>query len=157
MSWKYCAKSNKFIVEITGGSVSIIEKTTGNLIKVFKGYNYLYTGSIKPDESEFFALENGKHFYVYSLKDFELVKRITLPRTYESIDVCGFYSDDGKILNIPAQRYVYDDKEARTGHYEFILCKYETDNYTLIEKESIENKNKFRWKSLWFLDIFKEC
>ena len=122
--WKYCAESNSFIIEITGGSVRIIGKENRNLLKVFKGYNYLYTGGINPDETDFFALENGKHFYIYSLKDFDLVKRVTLPRTYESIDVCGFYSDDGKILNIPAQRYVYEDKEAHKGHYEYVLCKY---------------------------------
>lgn len=154
--WKHCAESKRFIIEITGGSVRIIEKATGNLVKVFKGYNYLYTGDINPKETDFFALENGKHFYVYSLENFELVKRVTLPRTYESIDVCGFYSDDGKILYIPVQRYVYEDKAAHKGHYEYLLCKYETENYTLIEKSAIENNKKYRWKFLWFTDLLND-
>jgi hypothetical protein len=132
--WKFCAESPSFIVEITGGSVRILDKPSGNLIKTFKGYTYLYTGGIRPDETEFFALENGKHFYVYSLRDFELIKRVTLPRTYESIDVCGFYSDDGEILFIPAERYVYDDPDTYQGHYEYVLCQYETTHYTLVKK-----------------------
>ncbi len=146
--WKHTAESNLFIVEITGGSVRIIEKSTRSLIKEFKGYTYLYTGDINPNECDFFALENGKHFYVYSLKNFELIKRVTLPRTYISIDVCGFYSDDGNILNIPAQRYVYDNKEAELGHYEFVICKYETKDYTLIEKEDITENRPYLWQDI---------
>ncbi len=73
--WKHRVKSENFFIEITGGSVKITDKHTNELIKIFKGYTYLYTGDIRPDEAEFFALENGKHFYVYSLKNFELIKR----------------------------------------------------------------------------------
>lgn len=144
--WKHRVQSDKFFIEITGGSVKITDRHTNELIKVFKGYTYLYTGDIRPDEAEFFALENGKHFYVYSLKNFEMIKRITLPKTYESIDVNGFYSEDGRFLNIPAHRYVYDDKEKHSGHYEYIICKYETDNYTLIDKISIDDDREYDWQ-----------
>ena len=143
--WKYRAQSNSFIVEFTGGSVRIIDRSTQMIIKEFKGYTYLYTGDINPTEKEFFALENGKHFYVFSLKSFELKKKITLPRTYESIDVCGFYSDDGKFLNIPALRYIFDDKSQTRGHYEYIICKYETDNYSLVEKINITTLKPYKW------------
>lgn len=146
--WKYCAESDSFVIEITGGSVRIIDKSTQNLIKEFRGYTYLYTGDINPNECDFFALENGKHFYVYSLTDFKLIKRVTLPRGYDAIDVLGFYSDEGKILNIPAERYVYDDKETKLGHFEYILCKYETHNWTLIEKASIAHKTPYLWQSI---------
>ncbi len=155
--WKHRVKSDKYFIEITGGSVKIMDRCTNNQIKVFKEYTYLYTGDIRPDESEFFALENGKHFYVYSLKSFEMIKRVTLPKTYESIDVNGFYSDNGSILNIPVQRYVYDNKEEHKGHYEHILCQYETDNYTLIGKTNIEDHKKYRWKYIVKDDIYYSC
>lgn len=145
--WKYCIQSDSFTIQITGGSVRILDRHTEELIKVFKGYTYLYTGDIHPNESEFFALENGKHFYVYSLKNFEMIKKITLPRTYESIDVCGFYSDDGKIINIPAQRYIceYKSESGNTGHYEFVLFKYQSSDYTLIETVRIFDYEKYHW------------
>ena len=146
--WNYYVESESFTIEITGGSVRMTDKSTGKLIKVFSGYTYLYTGGVNPNECDFFALENGKHFYVYSLKNFKLLKRVTLPRTYEAIDVCGFYSDDGKVLNIPAERYVYDDKDAELGHFEYILCRYETDNYSMIEKVKIADKTPYLWQSI---------
>lgn len=145
--WRYVVESNLYKIEITGGSVKIIDKTTNTLKKEFKGYTYLYTGAIRPDEEEFFALENGKHFYVYSLKKLELKQRVTLPRTYESIDVCGFYSEGDKI-NIPAQRYVYDDKEQKIGHYEFVLFKYSSTDYTQIEKIDISDKYPYLWENI---------
>ena len=148
MLWKYTLESSLYLIEITGGSVRIIEKATNTLKKEFKGYTYLYTGAIHPDETEFFALENGKHFYIYSLTDFELKQRITLPKGYESIDVCGFYSKDGSTINIPAQRYVYDNKEQGLGHYEYIVCKYSSVDYTLIEKINIPSKRTFLWNDI---------
>ncbi len=141
----FIINSKSFIIKITRGSVKITDKSTKNTVKEFKGYTYLYTGDVHPEETEFFALENGKHFFVYSLKSFELLKRITLPRGYYSSDVCGFYSDGGKIINIPAQRYVYEDKAKYLGHYEYVLCKYSTDNYDLIEKEPIPSKMAYHW------------
>jgi hypothetical protein len=148
MLWKYTLESSLYIIEITGGSVRIIEKATNTLKKEFKGYTYLYTGAIHPDKTEFFALENGKHFYIYSLASFELKQRITLPKGYESIDVCGFYSEDGNTINIPAQRYVYDNKGQGIGHYEYIICKYSSVDYTLIEKINIQNKRTFLWNDI---------
>ena len=148
MLWKYTLESSLYIIEITGGSVRITEKATNTLKKEFKGYTYLYTGAIHPDETEFFALENGKHFYIYSLANFELKQRITLPKGYDSIDVCGFYSEDGNTINIPAQRYVYDNKEQGIGHYEYIICKYSSVDYTLIEKINIPNKRTFLWNDI---------
>ena len=146
--WKYSLESSLYEIEITGGSVKILNKKTGALKKEFKGYTYLYTGAVHPDETEFFVLENGKHFYVYSLETFELKKRITLPRTYTSIDVYGFYSEDGRTINIPAERYVYNDKEQEIGHYEYVLCKYTSADYTLIEKTKIPDKYSYLWDEI---------
>lgn len=143
--WKYCLETKLYNIEITGGSIRIIDKETKTLKKVFKGYKYLYTGDIHPDETEFFALENGKHFYVFSLKDLELKKRITLPRGYESIDVCGFYSDNGKTITIPAEKYVYANKKEEWGHYEYILCEYSSNDYTLTDKRQIKDKEQYLW------------
>ncbi len=146
--WKYLLESNLYKIEITGGSVRIIDRYTNTLKKEFKGYTYLYTGALHPNEIEFFALENGKHFYVYSLENLELKQRITLPRGYDSIDVCGFYSEDGTIINIPAERYVYDDKEKEFGHYEYIICKYSSVDYTLIAKMDIPDKHPYLWDDI---------
>lgn len=157
MPWKHRVQSEKFLIEITGGSAKIIDRNTGKLIKAFKGYTYLYTGDIRPDESEFFALENGKHFYVYSLNTFELIKRITLPKGYESIDVNGFYSYDGNILNIPVQRYIYTNKAKEKGYYEYILCKYETEKYTLVDKINIEDYSIYHWKYVIKDDVWYSC
>lgn len=145
---KYLLESSLYKIEITGGSVRIIDKDTNALKKEFKGYRYLYTGALHPNEFEFFALENGKHFYVYSLVNLELKQRITLPRGYDSIDVCGFYSEDGNTINIPAQRYVYDNKVQELGHYEYIICKYSSVDYTLIEKADIPDNRPYLWDNI---------
>lgn len=144
--WKYTIISNNYVVDITGGSVKIFNKAH-NEMKIFKGYKYLYTGNIKPDESEFFALENGKHFFVYSLKRMELIKRVTLPRMYKSIDCCGYYSENGKYLYIPANRYVYTNKKKGLGYYEEVLCKYDTRDYSFVDMIPLDNLDKYHWRN----------
>ena len=126
----------RYTVLLSGGSAAVKDGRTGERLARFKGFNYLYTGDIKPDETEFFALENGKHFYVFSLKNFTQRLRVTLPRRYEAIDVCGRYSEDGKILCVPAYKY---DKG-----YTYVLFRYETDTYTLV---SMEQMRDAEWKN----------
>ena len=121
----------RYTVLLSGGSAAVKDGRTGERLARFKGFNYLYTGDIKPDETEFFALENGKHFYVFSLKNFTQRLRVTLPRRYEAIDVCGRYSEDGKILCVPAYKY---DKG-----YTYVLFRYETDTYTLVSMEQMRD------------------
>lgn len=161
-SWSYIVESEHFSVKFTGGSIIASDRKTGQLIKRISGFNYLYSGAIRPDESQFFALENGKHFYVYSTDGIELIKRITLPRGYESIDVAGFYSEDGKYINIPAEKYVYDGgteifessmlyepEVVKTGYYEYCVFSYNADNLSLVEKIPVVDRNAFRaycWK-----------
>lgn len=156
-NWRYTVISNSYIVEMTGGSVCIKEKSTGAMLKNFKGLNYVYTGDIKPDESECFALENGKHFYVCSLKTFELIKKVTLPRFYESIDVIGFYSEDGELLNIPVYRWVSEAKEKKDyfniGHHQYAMCKYETKNYTLVKIVAVDNLDNHMWDEKFKITI----
>lgn len=132
--------TNSFIIRITGGSVKFYNKESNSLLKTIKGHNYLYTGDVKPDETELMALENGKHFYIFSLKGFSQVKRITLPRGYESIDVYGKYSKNGEALYIPVYKF---DKE-----YKYYICQYETENYTLIGMDFISNNEIKAWKWL---------
>lgn len=158
----FIVDSENYTVRFTGGSIIISDRKTGTVLKRIGGFTYLYTGSICPDESQFFALENGKHFYVYSLKDFNLIKRITLPRGFEAIDVTGFYSEDGTEIIIPASRYVYDGKtrtiqssmlyksaEVKTVHYEYVLCRYCSEKLVLSEKEPVADYKEFKkygWK-----------
>lgn len=49
----------KFVIKITGGSVKLFDKETEHLIHSVKGFNYLYTGDVNPDETELMVL--GKH------------------------------------------------------------------------------------------------
>ena len=146
--WKYTMESSVYTIEITCGSVRIIDKATCTVKQEIRGHAYLYTGAVRPMETEFIALENGKHFYVYSLETLTLKQRITLPRAYESIDVCGFYSEDRKTLTIPTERYVWDQKELGLGHYEYVLCKYSTEDYTLIDKTVISHKSPYLWECI---------
>ena len=118
--------TENFIIKLTGGSVIILNKKTKEKLKKITGYNYLYTGDVKPDETELFALENGKHFYIISLEDFTQKLKVTLPRSYEALDVYGSFSDDGKFLYVPVHKW--------SGNgYEIYLCAYETENYTLLD------------------------
>ena len=130
--------TDKYIVKLTGGSLIILDKRTNEELKRITGYNYLYTGDVKPDETELFALENGKHFYIISLKDFTQKLRVTLPHSYESIDVYGEFSADGKFLYVPVQKCV--DNE-----YRYWLCEYETETYSLTSMKRIEESKVTRW------------
>lgn len=161
-SWSYIVSTEHFSVKFTGGSIIVSDRKTGQLLRKISGFNYLYSGAIRPDETQFFALENGKHFYVYSTDGFGLIKRITLPRGYEAIDVAGFYSEDGRYINIPAERYVYDGgtelfessmlyepEVVKTGHYEYCVFRYDADELSLEEKMQVADRNAFkayRWK-----------
>ena len=151
--YQYHMASNKFIVQLTGGSIIIRDRYTREMLKRYTGHHYLYTGDISPDETKCFALENGKHFYVYSLQDFELIKRVTLPKTYESMDMYGHYSEDGKFIYIPAARWVRNPHISE-GCYELLVFKYETEDYTLIDKKALDTWDSFtdyRWRlgDLW--------
>lgn len=130
--------TTRFVIKLTGGSVMIFDKFTGEKITQIKGFNYLYTGDVSPDESVLFALENGKHFYIISLEDFTQKLRITLPRTYEAIDVYGSFSEDGETLYIPVQKYV-------KGAYHFWLCEYKTKDYSLTSMTEIDRDEVTMW------------
>jgi len=134
----FTIKTNNFIVQITGGSVIIRDKNTSAVINQIKGYNYLYTGDVKPDESELFALENGKHFYIISLEDFKQKTRVTLPRSYEAIDVYGSYSGEGNYLYVPVYKYV-------DNQYKYWLCEYETESYSLLNMKEIGRDAVTHW------------
>lgn len=150
--YKYRVISKSFIVMMTGGGITILDRQTQNVFKRHTGHKYLYTGDINPAETECFALENGKHFYVYSLKSFDLIKRITLPRCYDSVDLVGHYSKDGKYIYIPAHRWV-GNQYTSEGYYEYVVFKYETENYTLVDKKVIDRQeyteHKWRLNDFW--------
>ena len=134
----FIINTDKFIIRITGGSVIISDKKTGAKLNQIRGYNYLYTGDVKPDETELFALENGKHFYIISLEDFTQKLKVTLPRSYEAIDVCGSFSRDGEILYVPVHRW-------RNNCYEYCLCEYETKSYSLVSMKEIPRSQVPWW------------
>lgn len=135
----FTINTDRFIINITGGSIVISDKKTRAKINQIKGYNYLYTGDVKPDETELFALENGKHFYIISLEDFTQKQRVTLPRSYESIDVYGCFSNDGERLYVPIYKYV--------DGYKYWLCEYETKTYSLLNMKEINKEDVPFWHS----------
>jgi len=143
--WKYSITSNAYIVRITGGSIAILDRQTNAVLRQHKGHHYLYTGDISPDETQCFALENGKHFYVYSLENYELIKRVTLPRGYECIDMYGHYTEDGKYICIPAHKWIGNESIGE-GYYEYVMFQYDAQALTLIEKAIIDDPNKHWWK-----------
>lgn len=126
-----------YTIKLSGGSIVVCDEE-GNKLSSRKGFNYLYTADIRPDAKEVFALENGKHFYVFELPDLSRERRITLPRGLECVDMYGKYSEDGKRLLVPAHRY---GKNA----YESFLCEYETQDYTLCGLQ--KTKRLFPWPS----------
>ena len=149
--YQYYIASNKFIVQLTGGSIIIRDRNSNEILKRYSGHNYLYTGDINADETECFALENGKHFYVYSLKgtkEFELIKMVTLPKSYESMDMYGHYSEDGRFIYIPAARWV-GNSHISEGYYDIVVFRYETETHTLVDKKSLGSWDAFteyRWR-----------
>ncbi len=142
--WTHSITSDRFVVLVTGGSLTIKDRGSGNILKRHSGHKYLYTGDISPDEKQCFALENGKHFYVYSLENYELIRRVTLPRSYDAIDVYGRYSEDGKFICIPAHRWVAI-RGHEEGHYEYAMFCYDSLNFTLAEKCMIEAPSPYCW------------
>lgn len=134
----FTIRTDRFIIQLTGGSIIIRDKNTSAIIHQIKGYNYLYTGDVTPDGKELFALENGKHFYIVSLEDFKQKKKVTLPHSYEAIDVYGSYSEDGKSLYVPVYKYVDED-------YKYWLCEYETASYSLLSMKEIEEEKVSFW------------
>lgn len=147
--WKYSIVSDSYVVRITGGSIAIFDRETQTLLKRYSGHSCLYTGDISPDESRCFALENGKHFYVYSLIDYALIRRVALPRGYECIDMYGHYTEDGRFICIPVEQWVGDEATG-IGRYEYRLCRYETEQLTLVEMNVIENPESYRWNDIDF-------
>lgn len=143
--WKYTVTSNRFVIRVTGGSITMLDRQTGAVLRCHKGYNYLYTGDISPDEKQCFALENGKHFYVYSLENYDLIKRITLPRGYDCIDLYGHYTPDGAYICIPARKWVGEEAISE-GYYEYILCRYDAKQLTLVEKTVVDDPDPYWWE-----------
>ena len=143
--WKYTVTSNKFIIQITGGSIAIFDRQTNALLGKHKGHHYLYTGDISPDETQCFGLENGKHFYVYSLETYELIRRITLPRGYECVDMYGHYTENGSQICIPVHKWIGNEALGE-GYYEYVMCHYDARQLSLIEKVLIEDPGLYRWE-----------
>lgn len=130
--------TEQYKVALTGGSAILLDRNSGVELKRIKGYHYLYTGDINPAETELFALENGKHFYIISLENFTQKFRVTLPRTYESIDIYGEYSEDGTLLFVPVYKYL-------NGEFQYWMCEYETKSYSLVNMRLLQEEEIPHW------------
>lgn len=71
----YTITTEKYLVQLTGGSIKFYDRAANRLLATIRGFSYLYTGAVKPDETELMALEKGKHFYIFSLDDFQQRKK----------------------------------------------------------------------------------
>ena len=141
-AWLFRVTSNRFIVQITGGSIIILDRNTQKQLKRHKGYAYLYTGDISPDEKLCFALENEKYFLVYSLENYELIKRVTLPQEYICTDMCGHFTEDGKYICIPGSKFI-PDKHSVGGHYEYMLFYYAVHDCTLFKQTPMKDRTAY--------------
>ena len=136
----YCVIiTDHYVFGVKTGRVIAIDKKTKEKLPPKMGFHYLLSGDVNPDESEIVVLEQGTHFHVLSIPEFEIKKKVTLPRKYYASDTYPTFSDDGKTLTVYAQTYDYD-----LGNYIFIRCEYETENYTLVSKTEIPLKEKDR-------------
>ena len=118
--------TDRYEIVLRGGSLTIADKTTPSAPFRKKGFRYLYTGDVSPDENVLAALENGKHFYIFSLQNFGAPRRVTLPRGYESLDGYPSFSPDGAQLLVPAVRY---DHSADDPGYRFYVCRYDAHTF----------------------------
>lgn len=132
--------TKRYVIGVKTGRVIFLDKTTKKRLDPIMGFHHLVTGDVKFDESEMVVLEHGKKFHVISLKTFELIKSVSIPRgLYSGDDFCT-YSDDGKTLTIPASKYDYDKQQ-----YLYYKCEYETENYSLLSKTEIKREEVDRW------------
>lgn len=129
-----------YVIGVKTGRVIFLDKQTKKRLKPIMGFHNLVTGDVKSDGSELVVLEHGKHFHVISLKTFEVVKKVTLPRSYMATDVYCTYSDDGRILTIPISKYDYDKRQ-----YRYCRCEYETEGYTLLSQTEISRREVDLW------------
>ena len=129
-----------YVIGVKTGRVIFMDKASGEYLDPVKGFHDLVSGDVKADESEMVVLEHGKHFHVISLKTFEVLKSVTLPRSFWATDVYCTYSDDDTMLTIPISKYDYDKRE-----YVYCRCEYETTNYTLVSKTDIKREEVDWW------------
>ena len=132
--------TDRYVIGVKTGRVIFLDKKTKKRLKPVMGFHHLITGDVKSDGTELAVLEQGKHFHVISLETFEVVKTVTLPRTYMSMDGYCTYSDDGKILTVPIEKYDYDKRQ-----YKYCRCEYETEGYTLLSQTEISRLEVDRW------------
>lgn len=132
--------TKNYVIGIKTGRVIFLDKNTKKRLPPIMGFHHLNSGDVKPDESELVVLDCEKHFYVISLKTFEVIKKALVPRgTYTGSVYCTF-SADGKILYVPVQLYDYDIRQ-----YKYFMCEYETENYTLLKKTEIKREEVDWW------------
>lgn len=134
--------TDNYVIGIKTGRVIFLDKKTKKNLDPIMGFHHLITGDVKPDESELVILESGKHFHIISLKTFEVIKKVSLPRTFYSNDVYCTYSEDGSTLTVPVMKYDYDKSK-----YVYMHCEYETENYTLISKKEVAFQEVDWWSN----------
>ena len=132
--------TDRYVIGVKTGRVIFLDKQTKKRLKPIMGFHNLVTGDVKSDGSEMVVLEYGKHFHVISLETFEVVKKVTLPRTFMATDGYCTYSDDGKTLTVPINKYDYDKRK-----YVYCKCEYETKDYTLLSQTEISRKEADFW------------
>lgn len=134
--------TNNYIIALSGGSVLVSDRNTEDILFMKKGFKYLYTADVSPDEKVLIALENGKHFYAFSLESFTQLKRITLPKGYESTDCYPSFTPCGNEILIPVSRYFIKDEMAE---YHYYICRYDAHTYMLISMAEVNHDSFPSW------------
>ena len=134
--------TEKYVIGVKTARVILLDKKTKKNLDPITGFHNLVTGDVKPDESELAVLESGKNFHIISLKTFEVIKKVSLPKTFYSNDSYCTYSEDGRTLTVPIMKYDSDK-----GEYVYFHCEYETENYTLICKKEVAMQEVDWWST----------
>ena len=73
--YNYQVLSNSYVIQMTGGSITIMDRPSMSVLERHTGHKALYTGDIHPDESvcaalEFFTNREEKVEKCRKIKDF---------------------------------------------------------------------------------------
>ena len=99
--YKFVIYNDKYTATLTGQSVYIRDRETGDEITRFKGLRYAYRAVFNPIKNMLVVKSTEPWLYFYSLETMSLIRRIKCKKAYQVQDSGFCVSTDGKyIINI---------------------------------------------------------
>ncbi len=154
---KSLAISDSYIITFTGKKANIFDKNL-NLLYTISDLQYVYHGYISPDESKLLMVSTANIFYVFSLDNFECLKKYSFKGRFNyNLEGHGAWEFDGKTFLINAtDKYslhtciMYFSLEQEEPIKQIELPKY---NFQTVNK--IEQMGKFLFAGLNYEDEHK--